>query len=288
MAMQPNVLIPPELGQEAMRDYAAMFGHAKLIRALYGAGFGLIELGGDLPTFIPHAFSPQSVEALSDVAGELGIDYTVHLPLWSVEPSTPLQPIRAGSVRAMCDIIHAVAPLDPEVYVLHATGALAAEFTRMALPPAGKAMVLRQFQQAAMQSVRAVIEETGLSAHKLAIETVEFPFDLTMEIAEAVDVSVCLDVGHVLSGFSGTVDLLAVLDVCASRLAEVHLHDADLPSSPDQPIYGRDHRALGTGDLDVTSFLNHLTDLGFSGPVIFELTVEEAQSSLRLARGITG
>ncbi len=47
-----------------------------------------------------------------------------------MEPSTPLSPVREGSVRAVVECIRATLPLAPEVYVLHATGALAAEFYR--------------------------------------------------------------------------------------------------------------------------------------------------------------
>jgi sugar phosphate isomerase/epimerase len=268
-----------------MRDYAAAFDHAGLVRNLHSEGFSLIELGGDLGTFIPQSFSPPTIRALARLKEELGLAYTVHLPLWSVEPSTPLRPVREGSVQALVDVIEATYPLDPEVYVVHATGALAAEFTSMQLPPAGKDLILRQFQRAAMESLRAILVETGMPTRQLAVETVEFPFDLTLEMAEALDLSICLDVGHVLSGFSGPVDIFEVLAACAPRLAEVHLHDAPRPGAAGV-VYGQDHQPLGEGDLDVGRFLDRLTSLGFEGPVTFELTVDEARVSLALVETI--
>ena len=75
-------------------------------------------------------YSPASVEKLAALKAG-GLTYTVHLPLWSVEPSTPLTPVRQGSVEAVVQIIRATLPIEPEVYVLHATGALAAEFYNM-------------------------------------------------------------------------------------------------------------------------------------------------------------
>jgi sugar phosphate isomerase/epimerase len=285
MAMQMALLVPADLGLQEMQDYASAFDHADLVRSLYQDGFRLIELGGDLGMFKPQVFRPPSIRALGDLKGELDLAYTVHLPLWSVEPSTPLRPVREGSVAALVDVIEATYPLTPEVYVVHATGALAAEFASMRLPSQGKRLILRQFQQAAMESLQHVLFETGLPSRKLAVETVEFPFDLTLEMAETLDLSVCLDVGHVLSGFSGPLGLFEVLDTCVPRLAEVHLHDARAPGAGGV-VYGRDHQSLGEGDLDVGRFLDRLDELAFEGPIILELTVEAAKASLEFVASL--
>lgn len=293
MAMQMAALLPPEVASSGagtsssaaaqLQEYVAAFDHAGLVEMLHQAGFGAIELGGDLGMFIPTAYQPPAIAALAALKVREDLTYTVHLPLWSVEPSTPLRPVREGSVQAILDVIEATYPLAPEVYVLHATGALAAEFSTMRLPGQSRALILRQFQAAAMESLHTLLTTTGLPSRQLAIETIEFPFDLTLEMAQAFDLSICLDVGHVLSGFSGPLSLDEVLDASAPRLAEVHLHDAPLPP-PTGVVYGRDHQALGQGDLDVAGFLDRLNDLGFAGPVIFELTVPEAQASLELVR----
>ncbi len=286
MAMQLGALIPAELAPEEMLDYVTSFHQAELVRALHRQGFSLIELGGDLAMFMPQTFAPSQIGVLKGLKTELGLTYTVHLPLWSVEPSTPLRTVRDGSVRALVDCIAATRPLDPQVYVLHATGALASEFSAMALPAVGKGLILRQFQQAAMQSLQMILATTGLQSRQLAIETVEFPLDLTLEMAEALDLSICLDAGHVLSGFSGPFDLLEAVELCGDRLAEIHLHDAHRPPSPDAVVYGRDHQPLGTGDLDVGEFLDTVVAAGFDGPVIFELKVEEARASLDVVRRV--
>jgi hypothetical protein len=79
----------------------------------------------------------------------------------------------------LIDVVKATLPLNPISYVLHATGALASEFYNMRLPDLGKAMILKQFQANAMQTIRELLAETGLDSRKLAIETIEFPFKLT-------------------------------------------------------------------------------------------------------------
>lgn len=287
MDMQIGALIPSGLSPQNAAAHIAGFDHAGLVQELAGHGFDLIELGGDLVLFMPQTFSPPAIERLAALKAARGLSYTVHLPLWSVEPSTPLMPVRQGSLRALIECIEATRPLDPEVYVLHATGALAAEFYRMRLPELARALILRQyFQGSARESAKALLAETGIPSRRLAVETIEFPFDLTLELAEELDLSICLDTGHVLVGFSGPVGLFEALERSLARLAEIHLHDGPW-QGPEQRIgYGQDHQPLGRGDLDVGRLLDRLTEAGFDGPIIFELTVEEALASLEMIRAL--
>jgi sugar phosphate isomerase/epimerase len=284
MAMQLGALIPADLTPAAVPAHIAGFDHAKLVRDLHSRGFDPVELGGDLSLFMPHTFAPPAIEKLAALKAETGLSYTVHLALWSAEPSTLLEPVRLGTVQAMIDGIRATLPLDPEVYVMHATGALAAEFYRMRLPETARALILRQFQARAMESLRVILAETGIPSRKLAIETIEFPFELTLEMAEALNLSMCLDTGHVLSGFSGPIDLFDAVEKMLPRLAEVHLHDSPRWTPGTSIAYGQDHQALGQGDLDLGRLLDRLDAAGFAGPLVLELTVPEALSSLQTIR----
>jgi sugar phosphate isomerase/epimerase len=286
MAMQIGALLP---SPEALKDpmgFIMGFDHAGLIRQIHSSGFKLIELGGDLTLFFPGAFAPASIEKLAALKQELGLSFTLHLPLWSVEPSTLLQPVRLGSVKALVEAVQATQPLGIEQYVLHATGALAAEFYQMRLPDSGKSLILRQFQANARQSIKSLLAETGLPSRKLAVETIEFPFEMMMEMATELDTSICLDTGHVLAGFSGPIQLFDALEIILPRLGEIHLHDAPW-QGPERKIgYGKDHQTLGTGDLDVARLLDRLALAAWNGPIIFELTVEQALKSLQLIQTI--
>jgi sugar phosphate isomerase/epimerase len=286
MTMQMNALVPPDLSPEETLAHVAGFDHADLALQLFEQGFNPIEIGGDMMLFLPHTLAPATIERLAAFKAERGITYTVHLPLWSVEPASPLAPVREGSVRALVEGIRATRPLEPEFYVLHATGSLAAEFYHTNLPEVARAFLLRQFQDHARQSLQAILAETGLPSRQLAIETVEFPFDLTLELAEELDLSLCLDIGHVLVGFSGRVGLFEVLEQCLPRLGEIHLHDGPWQGPEGNIGYGLDHQPLGAGDLDVEHLLDRLAEAGFQGPLIFELTSEEALASLEVIRAI--
>jgi sugar phosphate isomerase/epimerase len=269
-----------------MLAHIANFDYAKLVRTMAESGFRTIELGGDLALFMPAIFHQKSIETLSHAKEELDLSYTVHLPLWSVEPSTPLEPVRKGSANAIVDFIRSVIPLKPEVYVFHATGALAAEFYRMNLPEIAKVFILHQFQTKAAESLRWILAETGIPSRKIAIETIEFPFDLTLDLAEELDLSMCLDTGHVLAGFSGNVTVEESLEASLSRLAEIHLHDGPQHNPKQEISYGQDHCPLGTGDLNLEFILDRLMTAEFDGPVIFELQLHEALESLDVIKAL--
>lgn len=286
LTMQRETLVPSGMSMEEAMVYIASLDHADLARRLFRHGFDPIELGGDMSLFLPHSFNIPTLERLAELKVEKGVTYTVHLPLWSMEPSTPLAPVRQGSVQVAIDMVESTRTLAPECYVLHATGALAAEFYRMNLPDYAKGLLLQQFQGHARESIKTILGETGLPSRQLAIETIEFPFDLTLELAEDLDLSLCLDTGHVLAGLSGPVGLSEALESCLPRLAEIHLHDAPRRDPEGDIGYGTDHRPLGTGDLDVGGLLDRLVEVGFGGPLIFELTVDEALASLEVIRAV--
>jgi sugar phosphate isomerase/epimerase len=282
MTMQMGMLVPPGQPAEQLLANITTFDQASMVHTLVDAGFNPIELGGDLPIFLPQTFSAQAIERLKDLKSH-GVSYTVHLPLWSVEPSTPQLPVRKGSVQAMLEVLRLTEPLEPEVYVMHATGALAAEFCNMRISEIARGFILRQFQSGARESLKQMLAETGVPSRKLTIETVEFPLDMTLELADELDLSICLDTGHVLAGFPGWFDFFEVLEKCLPRLAEVHLHDSrKMPEG--QRGYGEDHKPLGTRDLQLAPLLDRLSAAGFDGPVIFELQLEEALDSMKVIR----
>jgi sugar phosphate isomerase/epimerase len=284
MAMQLEALVPSGIPAEQVMANILSFDHAGLAKSLFEKGFNPVELGGDLGMFLPHVYHPEAIEKLKALKAG-GLTYTVHLPLWSVEPSTPLAPVRKGSVEAVVKTVQDTLPLEPEFYVLHATGALAAEFYNMKISETARAIILRQFQAGARESLRSILEQTGIPSRRLAIETIEFPLDLTLELAEELDLSICLDTGHVLAGFPGWFDLFEVLEKVLPRLAEVHLHDSKkMPAG--QRGYGEDHKPLGSRDLELGRFLDRLKEANFKGPLVFELSVDEALESMQVVKSV--
>ncbi len=269
---------------EGLLEYILTFDHAAAVRDLAEHGFDIVELSGDVEIFLPGAYSEAAVAGLLELKRDLGLAYTVHLPMWSVEPSSPQQDVRRGSVEAVVRAIRTTLPLEPEVFVLHATNALAAEMGRWKLPPIARTALLGILQENARRSLVEILEATGIATRSLAVETIEFPFDLTLELAEELDLGVCVDVGHVLAGFSGTLDPFEALERALPRLMEVHLHDSPRMGPDGEMRYDLDHRPLGQGDLDVPRLLSVLDAAGFGGPVVFELPLDQAVASLETIR----
>jgi sugar phosphate isomerase/epimerase len=279
-------LIPQGISTENIPTFLSQLTLVNLIKELHAIGFSLIEISGDLIVFMPHFFTPESIQEVKKFKEKNHVSFTIHLPIWSMESSTPLIPVRLGSVKAANEMILATLPLQPEQYVLHATGALAAEFNQRRLPDMAKTAILKQFQSNARESIKAILGETGIPSRLLALETIDFPFDLTYELVEEMNLSMCLDTGHVLVGFSGAVELFDILKTILPRLGEIHLHDG-LWQGPERHIgYGKDHQPLGNGDLDVPRLLDYLSDAQYSGPIIFELTVDQSLKSLDYIRSI--
>jgi len=281
----------PSSGQVDVRALRAALPHldvdvAAQVNVLADLGFTLVELNPELNLFFPTCYNLAAIDRLGRLKQERHLSYTVHLPLWSLEPSTPVPAVRQGSVDTLVDAVLRLASLEPEVYVLHAFGALASEFSRMKPLQTMRSLVLQLFVAQAQRSVEELLRRTGVPPRRIAVETIEFPFDLTLELAQTFDLSMCLDVGHVVAGYTTGVTLFEALEGMLSRLAEVHLHDAYRRELPDGVVQVNDHLPLGAGEVPVGEVLDRLAGAGFSGPIIFELTIEEAQASLEVIRSL--
>ncbi len=262
---------------------------AGLVERIAGYGFRLIELNTDLNIFFPHSFGVPALKRLMELKESHGLRYTVHLPLWSLEPSSPFEEVRKASVDVMVDAVLRFAPLDPEVYVFHATGPLATEFfISSSIPDLARPLLMLMFQRNAARSIEEILRRTNLPPRALAIETIQFPLDLTLGLAEEFDLSVCFDTGHVFSRQPGPVDFHEALKKCLPRLKEVHLHDAWFRPEPEGSPRWADHLPLGEGEVPLGAFFASLKEAKFEGPIIFELTIPEALKSMDKLKEVVG
>lgn len=287
MAMQLGLILPAggDASPHVLRERIGQFDIARLVGRLADAGFRTIEINPELELFLPGSHDAAAMARLATLKAERGLAYTVHLPLWGLEPAMPDQAVRGAAVATLADAIRRTASLEPEAWVLHTTGPLAAEFARLALPPGAKELVLERFRSHARASLAEILALTGIPPRRLALENVEFPLELPLALAEEFGCSLCLDTGHVLAGYSGQHDFAEAVERMLPRLAEVHLHDGYFRLESGRPV-AADHIALGRGTLPLGWLLNRLQVAGFAGPIIFELSVEEALSSLGAVRAV--
>ena len=259
------------------------FSFPEIVKRSIKRGFHHIEVTLDLSYVVPGSLNETIIDELGKIRDEEGVSYSVHLPLWSIEPASPNEYIRRASVESLINSIELVKTLQPESYVHHSTGALAAEFSRLILPSAYGDLLNRSMASYSNQSVEELLPRTSIPPRKLALENVEFPFSLTRETVDRFDLSICFDTGHLLAGYSGEIPVLEFLERHFDRVVELHLHDG-FHRKMGQQIVRRDHLPLGAGDLPITDLLGFLEGEGFDGPLVFELAFNEAAESLQTIR----
>lgn len=256
----------------------------KIVLDAVKRGYRHIEISLDMHYVLPEGFQKKDIENLLKIKEEHNITYSVHLPLWSIELSSPNRYIRKGSTDCLINAVKIVEPLDPEVYVLHATGALAAEFSRIEIPEQYKKIVMNIFTDNGVSAINRMIKETNLDPNKLALETIEFPLENTLDqIKKVKGAKLCIDTGHVLAKYPGDYDLFELTKKYIDITSEFHLHDGyNFPNR----IKGKkieDHIALGEGQLPI-KFLKLLYEKNFRGPIVFELNFDQAKKSLEFIK----
>jgi sugar phosphate isomerase/epimerase len=277
-----DVLVP----KDAEQSFATLFGYNQVadVKRLAQHGFRVVELNTDITALLLHALPSDSLEGLIAVKEEVDVAYTVHLPILTIEPTSHVAAVRQGAVQATVDAIRALEPLAPERYVYHVSGEMAARFMHSHISHTTKLMVMRALQQYARESLAAVLDQTRINPQRLAIETIQFPFDMTLELANEFDTGVCFDTAHVLVGYAGPIDFIPAFEQTLPRLCEIHLNDGPWQGPNHVVQQGKDHLPLGSGDLDVAWFINRCIEIQFDGPVIFELSLDEAMRSLDVIR----
>ena len=194
-----------------------------------------------------HLPSKEEIDGLADLAETQHITYNVHLPM-DIELAGVTAEIRRQSIDAVASAMDRVAPLRPTTQTLHLT------FNRSDPNPNG----VGQWQHLAVESLTELLMRSGIAPRRISLETLDYDPLWLKPVVEALDLSVCVDVGHViLYGF----DLQQVLDSFAARTTILHLHGV---------AEGRDHLALTQMRLDhrntISSFLR-----GFTGSVSIEV-----------------
>jgi sugar phosphate isomerase/epimerase len=166
--------------------------------------------------------SPQEIEELAAIGQQVGLSYTVHLPL-DVLLGDPEPRIRRKSVDTCLRAIDATAGLRPHGYIVHFQGLPADDHGRW---------LDESWLAHSDQSVGELLGHLD-SPRLLCAETLSYPFYLVERLVERRDLSICLDVGHVIL-YDQPLELY--LHRYLSRTRVIHLHGNS---------GGRDHLDLG-------------------------------------------
>jgi sugar phosphate isomerase/epimerase len=225
---------------------------------------------------------------LIDLKDELGHSYTSHLPFWSIELASFNEHVRKGCVESIIESIELTKPLDPEAYVLHATGEIGNYVSSLDYGGSVVPLLCTILAGHAATSIEEIVSRTEIDPRMLAIENVEFPFEIMRPVIDDIDASICFDTAHLLSEMSGTESILDFYHTHKDRISEIHLQDGTI-TRYDGAIAREDHISLGRGNMGTSVLRELLLELikdKFDGPIIFELTKAEANESLELIRKV--
>ncbi len=164
--------------------------------------------------------SRKELKELAGLAGEFDITFNIHLPT-DISVCDP-EPARARqAAENFRRIIHMTRALAPTAYTLH-------------LPYDRKSLgvdQVNQWRDAAHEGMTRILDG-GVDGRSITIETLDYPLDWARPIISDLDLSVCLDIGHLLIN---DFDIREMFNDYQDKTAIIHLHGAD---------NGRDHLPL--------------------------------------------
>jgi sugar phosphate isomerase/epimerase len=167
------------------------------------------------------ALPPKAVIAeLAHLASEYDLAYNIHLPT-DVSISDRQPEKQQHAVNTILSVIDRVAPLCPTAYSLH-------------IPYSPKSFdpdTVKSWQCCVFKNLEKILTG-GIAAESIAVETLDYRFDLLNDILAELNLSVCLDIGHLIAhGY----DLNALFDKYGDITSIIHLHGVK---------NGHDHLAL--------------------------------------------
>lgn len=190
--------------------------------------------------------SEQEISTLKRLGEKFGITFNVHLPI-DIDPCDRDPVRRQHAVDTVMLVFELTAPILPTSYTLH-------------MPFSGTSSdtdALRAWQDRAFESAEALIDR-GIPCRRIAIETLDYPIDWIDPVLNTLDLSACIDIGHLmLYGF----DFNEVFMRYAVRTQIIHLHGV---------LNGKDHLSLDAmKPEDVYPICQALS--GFRGTVSLEV-----------------
>jgi sugar phosphate isomerase/epimerase len=188
----------------------------------------------------------REIEELAAIGKSSGLTYTVHLPL-DIRLGDSDQQIRQRSVDKCIRAISSTALLAPSAYIVHFQD----------LPPDH----LQAWLENLDLSVQQILDQ-GVAPRVLCVETLDYPFHQVEGLLQRRDLSICLDVGHIILYNQ---PLEHYLQRYLPRCRVIHLHGIR---------GGRDHRDLGEFPTEALSLLfSHLAGTAHSRELVVTLEI---------------
>ena len=202
--------------------------------------------------------SKSVITELSKLAKDFDLTYNVHLPTdISISDQDPKRQIQA--VETMIRVMELVYPLSPSALTLHLpyVEGFFQDYT------------VKSWQDRVRDNLEKILT-AAVSKDKIAIETLDYSFELVDDIIVDLDLKICMDLGHLMVHGH---DIQKVFNKYASRTPIIHLHGVEndhdhltlerLPVKLIEPILRILKRFAGVVSLEIFSFKNLNSSLKF-------------------------
>jgi sugar phosphate isomerase/epimerase len=235
------------------------------LREIRAHGISVLEIPIHEMGFFPDVFTPQIMRKSAQKALDLGFILSAHVPLPGVQLVSHLEETRRASVAIVAAAGRLLRDFPVRCFVTHIEG----EFFEW-MDKDAKGEIHTHFSERAFETGSRSIREVlrVIPRENLLLENLpRTNLRLLRRWAERFKIGICLDVGHI---HLARKDLRRSVLQLVPHIKHVHLHDIVRKRSKSGRQYLEDHRALGTGILDLELFLalrrNHFPD----APLILE------------------
>lgn len=190
--------------------------------------------------------SREEIDALVQISKDFSLGYNIHLPT-DVSLAASGRAGQAKAIDALGRVVDMTLALDPSSWTLHIPHDLEKRTDTD----------IKRWQERALAGLEKFLD-AGIPSRRLAIENLDYPFEWVRDIVRELDLSTCMDLGHLL--LRGE-DVAAFYRENAGRITVSHLHGVR---------GGKDHLPLTAfSKTDETSIDNILED--FSGTLSVEV-----------------
>lgn len=153
--------------------------------------------------------SPALIDELVSLGREKVVTFNVHLPS-DIFPGHHEADQRRHAVAVLTDLVARCKPLCPSTFTLH--------LEHDPLDPDA-----RRWQDHTTATLESVLA-SGIDSRLISIENLNYDFALAAPIVEALDLSVCMDMGHLMARGEA---LAPFFERWQDRVPIVHLHGVD-------------------------------------------------------------
>jgi sugar phosphate isomerase/epimerase len=156
--------------------------------------------------------SKGQVKELEMLATEFNLSYNIHLPV-DIFPGDHQPGIRHKASETISRVMDLVANLSPTTHTLH-------------LPYTDGTRdkdAIRAWQERNCETIRRVLSN-GAVDQSISIENLDYPYAWAQEVVRELNLSICLDVGHLLVQ---KIDPLTLFEACEDAVSIIHLHGVD-------------------------------------------------------------